>query len=160
MMVSTPSFFAPHPNPTQLWPSLNLDLSQAKEIVTYVARGMEPYRGFPQFMEAVFLLQQRRPQCHVIIVGSDRVAYGAQRSDGKTYRQTMLETFEFDHTRLHFTGHLPYDAYLRVLQASTVHVYLTYPFVLSWSVLEAMATGCAIVASNTGPCTRSDGAWN
>ncbi|NEQ97046.1 MAG: glycosyltransferase [Cyanothece sp. SIO2G6] len=144
-------FFCPNPKASRIWPNLKLDLTHAGEIVTYVARGMEPYRGFPQFMEAVSQLQQRRSQCHVIVVGSDRVAYGTPRTDGKTYRQAMLEQFEFDRDRLHFTGHLDYAAYLRVLQASTVHVYLTYPFVLSWSMLEAMATGCALVASRTPP---------
>lgn len=128
-----------------------LDLSHVNEIVTYVARGMEPYRGFPQFMEAVALLQKRRPHCHVVVVGKDRVAYGKQLPDGKTYRQLMLEILELDLTRLHFTGHLPYSLYLQVLQASSVHVYLTRPFVLSWSMLEAMSTGCLVVGSSTPP---------
>lgn len=144
-------FFRPNPHASRVWPHLKLDLTNAAEIVTYVARGMEPYRGFPQFMEAVSLLQQRRPQCQVVVVGSDRVAYGAQRSDGKTYGQAMLELFEFDGDRLHFTGHLDYADYLRILQLSTVHVYLTYLFVLSWSMLEAMSTGCTLVASRTPP---------
>lgn len=71
--------------------------------------------------------------------------------DGKTYKQLMLETFFYDLSRLHFTGSLPYSEYLKVLQASSVHVYLTRPFVLSWSMLEAMSTGCLIIGSNTPP---------
>ncbi len=128
-----------------------LDLSDVDEIVTYVARGMEPYRGFPQFMEAVAQLQKHRPNCHVVIVGEDRVAYGQPRRDGKTFRQHMLETLELDLTRIHFTGYLSYSQYLKVLQASSVHIYLTYPFVLSWSMLEALSTGCVVVASQTAP---------
>ena len=128
-----------------------LDLSQVDEIVTYVGRGMEPYRGFPQFMEAVAIIQQRRPHCHVVVVGEDRVAYGKDLPNGKTYKQLMLETLDLDLSRLHFTGSLPYSLYLQVLQASSVHVYLTRPFVLSWSMLEAMATGCLVVGSRTAP---------
>jgi glycosyltransferase involved in cell wall biosynthesis len=126
-------------------------LSEVDELVTYVARGMEPYRGFPQFMEAVALIQQQRPNCHVVVVGADRIAYGRPLPEGKTYKQLMLEKLPLDLSRLHFTGLLPYPEYLQVLQASSVHVYLTRPFVLSWSMLEAMATGCLIVASRTPP---------
>jgi glycosyltransferase involved in cell wall biosynthesis len=144
-------FFQPKPGATLVLPSIGLDLSEAEEIVTYVARGMEPYRGFPQFMEMVALLQARRPNCHVVVAGEDRVAYGRIREDGKTYKEWMLETTPLDRSRLHFTGQLPYAEYLQVLQASSVHVYLTRPFVLSWSMLEAMATGCVVVGSSTAP---------
>jgi glycosyltransferase involved in cell wall biosynthesis len=144
-------FFSPQPSAKLVLPHLSLDLAQASEIITYVARGMEPYRGFPQFMQTVSLLQQRRPQCQIVVVGEDRVAYGKNLPDGKTYKQLMLETLPLDLSRLHFTGLLPYSQYLQVLQASSVHIYLTRPFVLSWSMLEAMATGCLIVASDTAP---------
>jgi glycosyltransferase involved in cell wall biosynthesis len=143
--------FKPKPEAKLVLPSVNLDLSHVDEIVTYVGRGMEPYRGFPQFMEAVALIQQRRPNCHVVVVGEDRVAYGKPLPDGKTYKQLMLEKLSLDLSRLHFTGSLPYGQYLQVLQASSAHIYLTRPFVLSWSMLEAMATGCLIVGSNTAP---------
>ncbi|MEL6940099.1 MAG: glycosyltransferase family 4 protein [Cyanobacteria bacterium J06598_1] len=128
-----------------------LVLSEMEEVVTYVARGMEPYRGFPQFMAAVAQLQRHRPNCHVVIVGKDWVAYGKNLPNGKTYRQQALETLDLDLSRIHFTGLLKYAEYLQVLQASDVHVYLTYPFVLSWSMLEAMATGCVVVGSRTQP---------
>ncbi len=145
------NFFRPKPGAKLVLPRLNLDLSPVEELVTYVGRGMEPYRGFPQFIEAIYLLQQRRPQCHVVIVGEDRVAYGKTLPDGKTYKQLMLEKFPLDLSRVHFTGHLPYEEYLQVLQASAVHVYLTRPFVLSWSLLESLSTGCLVVGSNTPP---------
>lgn len=144
-------YFVPNPGAKLVLPSINLDLSEVDELVTYVGRGMEPYRGFPQFMQAIALLQQRRPNCHVVVVGEDRVAYGRPLPDGKTYKQLMLETLDLDLSRLHFTGPLPYGQYVQVLQASSAHVYLTRPFVLSWSMLESMSAGCLLVASSTAP---------
>lgn len=149
-----PEFFQPKPQAKLVLPRLHLDLSDVPEIVTYVARGMEPYRGFPQFMESVALLQQRRPKCHVVVVGEDRVAYGKILPDHQTYKNLMLSKLDLDLNRIHFTGLLPYVEYLQVLQSSTVHVYLTRPFVLSWSMLEALATGCLVLASNTPPVTE------
>ncbi|MDR3591770.1 MAG: glycosyltransferase family 4 protein [Negativicutes bacterium] len=144
----------PNPGAKLVLPELGLDLSAAGEIITYVARGMEPYRGFPQFMEAVRLITEARPHCHVVIVGADRVAYGKSLPGGKTYKQAALEDLPLDLSRVHFTGLLPKADYLKVLQASSVHVYLTRPFVLSWSMLEAMAAGCLVVASNTPPVSE------
>ena len=144
-------FFQPQPGAKLVLPRLQLDLSHVNELVTYVAHGMEPYRGFPQFMHAIALLQQRRPHCHAVVVGEDRVAYGKSLPDGKTYKQAMLEQLDLDPSRLHFTGLLPYAEYRQVLQASSVHIYLTRPFVLSWSMLEAMSTGCVILGSRTAP---------
>lgn len=129
----------------------DLDLGAAREIVTYVSRGMEPYRGFPQFCQAAALLLARRPGCHVVVVGEDRVAYGPKLADGQTYKQKILAELDLDERRIHFTGPLPYGQYRAVLRASAVHVYLTVPFVLSWSMIEAMATGCLVVASDTAP---------
>ncbi len=147
-------FFQPKSGARLVLPRLNLDLSQVPELVTYVARGMEPYRGFPQLIETIALLQQRRPQCHVVIVGENRVAYGRTLPDGQTYKDYMLEKVPLDLNRVHFTGLLPYPEYLQVLQASSAHIYLTRPFVLSWSMLEALSAGCLVVASNTAPVTE------
>lgn len=148
------NFFCPKPGAKLVLPRINLDLSHVEELVTYVARGMEPYRGFPQFIEAVALLQQQRPNCHVVIVGENRVAYGKPLRDGKTYKEAMLEKYDLDLSRIHFTGWLPYEEYLQVLQASSAHVYLTRPFVLSWSMLEVLSAGCLLVASKTAPVTE------
>ncbi len=120
-------------------------------VITYIARGMEPYRGFPQFMEAVASLQKRRPEAHVIIIGDDRVAYGAKRSDGKSYKEWALENLSLDETRIHFIGRQPLRVLRDVLRISAAHVYLTVPFVLSWSMMEAMSTGALIVGSDTDP---------
>lgn len=141
--------YAPKPGAKLVLPGL--DLSGASEIVTYVARGMEPYRGYPQFMAAAAELMRRRPQAHIVIVGEDRVAYGRKLAEGESWKQRMLAAHAFDEKRLHFTGLIPRDQYLKVLQASSVHVYLTVPFVLSWSMMEAMSAGCHVVASTTDP---------
>jgi glycosyltransferase involved in cell wall biosynthesis len=145
------AYFTPKLGAKLVIPEIGLDLSHVDELVTYTTRGMEPYRGFPQWMKAVALIQQQRPHCHVVIAGEDRVAYGKTLPDGKTYKQLMLETLPLDLSRLHFTGSLPYRQYLQILQASSVHIYLTYPYVLSWSMLEAMSTGCLVIGSRTAP---------
>ncbi|MDZ8053151.1 MAG: glycosyltransferase family 4 protein [Aulosira sp. ZfuVER01] len=145
-------FFQPKPNAQLVLP--NLDLSGVDEIITYVARGMEPYRGFPQFIEAIAYVQERRPNCHVVIVGADRVCYGKPLPDGDTYKDLMLKKVSLDLSRVHFTGTLPYGQYLQVIQASSVHVYLTRPFVLSWSMIEAMSAGCLVLGSDTAPVTE------
>lgn len=132
-------------------PRLGLELPEKCPIVTYVSRGLEPYRGFPQFIEAVHQLQQSNPHVHTVIVGEDRVAYGAQLPEGQTYKKLMEERFDLDPKRTHFTGLIPPDEYRQVLQASSAHVYLTRPFVLSWSMMEAMSAGCLVIASRTPP---------
>lgn len=128
-----------------------LALPQGAEIVTYVARGMEPYRGFPQFMAAAEIILKRRPAAHVVVVGEDRVAYGRKLPESDSYKARALAAHDFDMSRLHFTGHIPRDQYRAVLFAASVHVYLTTPFVLSWSMLEAMCAGKLVVASGTEP---------
>lgn len=128
-------------------------LTAKDEVVTYVARGMEEYRGFPQFMEMVANLQKRRPAMHVVMLGADRVAYGAPRPDGKSWKEWALETFDLDMSRVHMMGLQPFDYFQKLMQVSSCHVYLTAPFVLSWSLMEAMSSGCLIVASNVG-CVR------
>ena len=144
-------YFKPIDDAKLVLPRINLDLSEAEEIITYVARGMEPYRGFPQLIETISLLQKQRPKAHFVIVGNNRVAYGKSLPNDQTYKDLMLAKFPLDMERVHFTGLIPYHEYLQVLQASSVHIYLTRPFVLSWSMLEAMSTGCLIVASQTAP---------
>ena len=129
----------------------NATLPEGTPIITYVARGMEPYRGFPEFMRALERVQKERADVHAIIVGEDRIAYGKALPDGESWKQRMLAELDLDLTRTHFTGLLPRDQYVRVLQASWLHVYLTAPFVLSWSLMEAMSAGCLILASDTEP---------
>jgi len=129
----------------------DITLTAEDEVITYVARGMEEYRGFPEFMEAVSILQKERPNLHVIMLGNDRVAYGAKREDGKTYKEWAMETFEFDHSRLHMMGLQPLGFFRDMMRITSAHVYLTAPFVLSWSLMEAMSTGALIIGSDTDP---------
>lgn len=126
-------------------------LSRADEVITYVARNLEPYRGFHVLMRAVAEICQRRPKAHCVIVGGDEVSYGRRLPDGQTYRAKALAEVAIDPARVHFLGRIPYQQYLKVLQVSAAHVYLTVPFVLSWSMLEAMAAGCLVIGSDTAP---------
>ena len=120
-------------------------------LVTYVTRGFEPYRGWPQVAEGLALLMQRNPRVHVLLVGSDEVAYGAKRSDNLNWREWALKEWPMDQSRLHQLPALGYEDYKRVIQRSWIHIYWTVPFILSWSLMEAMASGCCIVASSTAP---------
>ncbi len=131
----------------------NIVLSQADEVITYVARNLEPYRGFHIFMRAAREILRRRPRARILIVGGDSVSYGAPAPEGTTYRSLALRELggDIDLSRIHFLGQVAYEHYLKLLQISSVHVYLTYPFVLSWSFIEAMAAGCAMVGSATPP---------
>ena len=130
-----------------------LELSPDNEVLTYVARNLEPYRGFPSFMRSLPAILRARPRAHVLIVGSDGVSYGTPAAAGRPYRELMLEElgYSIDLSRVHFLGRVAYSVYLKVLQVSTAHVYLTYPFVLSWSMLEAMSAECLVIGSRTQP---------
>ena len=121
------------------------------EVLTYVSRGFEEYRGFPQAMQVFNELLRQRPGLQILIAGSDVVAYGGERSDGRTWGTWAEQEFALDPERTHWLGALQTAQYHQLLACSDVHLYLTVPFVLSWSLLEAMAAGCSIVASATAP---------
>jgi len=143
----------PRPRATFKLPDSGRVLSARDEVITYVARNLEPYRGFHIFMRALPQLLRRRRHAQVVIVGGDGVSYGAPAPPQSTFRETMLNELrgKLDLTRVHFVGRLDYRAYINLLQVSSAHVYLTYPFVLSWSFIEAMACGCLVVGSATPP---------
>lgn len=132
-------------------PQKDLGLPEGAPILTYATRGMEPARGFPEFMAALEVVQKSNPDVHCVIAGNDSVHYGQGPNDHKTWKAKALAEHSFDMDRLHFVGKLPYYHYRDLLRSSTVHVTLTRPFVLSWSVIQAMATGCSMVVSDTEP---------
>ncbi len=141
------------PNPNATFQVGSQVFRAGQEIITYVARNLEPYRGFHVFMRSLPKLLAERPNAQVLVVGGDEVSYGRRLPAGQSYRARYSQEIQddVDWSRVHFLGKLPYSSYVKVLQVSAVHVYLTYPFVLSWSLLEAMSAGCALVASNTAP---------
>jgi glycosyltransferase involved in cell wall biosynthesis len=127
------------------------ELHVGQEIITYAARNLEPYRGFHSFMRAVPEICRRRPHCLILIEGGDGVSYSPRLPQGQTYRERMLMEAPVDPRRVIFLGNAPFERHLRLLQISAVHIYLTVPFVLSWSLLEAMATQTVVIASDTPP---------
>ncbi len=143
------------PNPNASFQLSNGEtLYASDEVITYVGRNLEPYRGFHIVMRAIALICQRRPKAKVLIIGGDDISYGKKLPQGETWREKMLKEVEIDVSRVHFLGRLPYQDYLKVLQISSAHIYLTVPFVLSWSMLEAMAVECPLIGSNTAPVTE------
>ena len=126
-------------------------LAPGDEVLTYAARSLEPYRGFPQFARALPALLRRRPALQVVVLGGEQTVYGLKPPGGGTWREAMLAELHLDPARVHFLGQIPYANYLRLLQVSAAHVYLTVPFVLSWSMLEAMACGALVIGSATPP---------
>ncbi|MFK7939857.1 MAG: glycosyltransferase [Roseovarius sp.] len=145
------------PNPgVRLTIEGQLDVTRDDEVITFVNRNLEPYRGYHRFMRCLPELLKRRPNAKVLIVGGDDVSYGARAPKGQTWKQIFIDEVrgqipDADWARVHFLGRIPYDQFLRLLQVSRVHVYLTYPFVLSWSLMEAMACEAAIVANDVAP---------
>jgi glycosyltransferase involved in cell wall biosynthesis len=127
-------------------------IAPGDKLVTYVSRDLEPYRGFHPMMRAVPHMLRARKDIRVVIVGGDGVSYGAPPKQGN-WKDVMLAELgeQIDPKRVVFPGRLDYDIYIRLLQRSDAHVYLTYPFVASWSLREALAMGCAVIGSDTEP---------
>lgn len=133
--------------------SSQIQLSAKDPVLTFVNRNLEPYRGYHRLMRALPAIQRRCPDLVTVIVGGDGVSYGAAAPTGRTWKQIYLDEVaaDLDLTRVFFVGNTSYDVYRRLLQISRCHVYFTYPFVLGWSCLEALSTGCVVVGSDTAP---------
>jgi len=123
------------------------------EIVTYVARNLEKTRGFHTMMRALPRILAERPKARVVIVGGDDVSYGKQSDHPGGLRGEMSAELgdRVDWERVHFVGKVPYPDFQKLVQISRCHIYLTMPFVLSWSLLEAMSMQATIVASDVAP---------
>jgi len=150
------SIAKPNPQATATLPN-GLKLQAGDEILTLVNRNMEPYRGFHVFMRALPEIQRRRPNAITLITGTDSgPAYGNRNANGDSWKTILLREAgdNLDMSRIHFLGKLPFEMHLRVLQLSRAHVYLTYPYFVSWSMLEAMSCGCLVIGSNTPPVTE------
>ncbi|MBU3029210.1 glycosyltransferase [Paracoccus marinaquae] len=129
------------------------ELRAGDEVLSFVSRSLEPYRGFHVFMRALPEVLAARPGAQVVLVGGDGVSYGSAPKDGRGWKEIMLAELgdRLDLSRVHFLGRLPYAQYLSLIQLARVHCYLTYPFVLSWSLTEALSAGGYVVASDTAP---------
>lgn len=133
-----------------------LDLGAGDEVLSFVNRNLEPNRGYHRFMRALPAILQRRPQAQIVIVGGGDVSYGARPAGGGSWQQIFLDEVREaigpqDLARVHFVGRVPHAALMTLFQICRAHVYLTYPFVLSWSLLEAMACEAPIIGSDTAP---------
>jgi glycosyltransferase involved in cell wall biosynthesis len=128
-------------------------IPEGMKVVTYVSRGLESMRGFDIFLRAADQLCRRRPDVFVVIVGEDRIAYGGDQRFTKdlTFKNWCLRQYTPDLTRIHFAGRVPPDQLTQIFSISDAHLYLTVPFVLSWSMLNAMSCGCAVIGSDTAP---------
>ncbi len=143
---------APNPKARFVLPN-GQSVTAGDEVLTFVNRNLEPYRGYHIFMRALPDVLKARPKAQVIIVGGDEVSYGSAPKGEKGWKDTILNEVRdrLDLSRVHFMGKIPYEQFSALLQVSRAHAYLTYPFVLSWSMIEAMSAGAHVIGSATAP---------
>jgi glycosyltransferase involved in cell wall biosynthesis len=131
----------------------DMTIRRTDKLVTYVSRDLEPYRGVHTMIRALPDLLGARKNLKVVMLGGDGVSYGVPAPNGGTWREVFLREVadQIDPSRIVFPGRIDYSTYLALLHRSDAHVYLTYPFVASWSLRESLAAGCAVVGSDTEP---------
>jgi len=129
-----------------------LKMSRGTEVVTFAARNLEPLRGYHVFMRALPQILRQRPNAHIVIIGDDKASHGAP-PPGASWKTIFHKEVasRLDPKRVHFLGPVPHANFIKALQVSAAHVYLTYPFVLSGSLIEALSAGCVVIGSDTGP---------
>ncbi len=143
----------PDPTATFTLPGGASTLRAGDEVLTFVNRNLEPYRGYHIFMRALPAVLAARPTAQVVIVGGEGTSYGTRPPGGGSWKARFLDEVKdrLDLSRVHFVGNLPYPQFVDLMRVSRVHAYSTYPFVLSWSMLEAMSVGALVVGSATPP---------
>jgi glycosyltransferase involved in cell wall biosynthesis len=129
------------------------NLDSDSEVITFLNRNLEPYRGYHIFMRALPAILDARPKAHAVIVGGNRVSYGPLAPKGSTWKDIFFDEVKerLPLDRVHFVGKIPYPNFIDLMRISAAHIYLTYPFVLSWSLLEAMSAERLVIASRTKP---------
>jgi len=132
---------------------LDRPLTRKDEVFTFLARNLEYTRGYHLFMRALPKIQQARPKARVIVVGGDGASYGRKSNTPGGLRAEMEADLgdQIDWERTHFLGLVPYHSYCKIIQLSRCHMYLTMPFILSWSLLESMSMEATIVATDVAP---------
>lgn len=130
-----------------------VSVPEGNRLITYVSRGFESIRGFDIFLQVADRVCRKRNDVTVIVVGEDRIAYGgdARFTEGKTFKDWTIDRYQPNLSRIHFVGRLPPGQLVQLLSLSNLHLYLTVPFVLSWSLMNALACGCTVLASDTAP---------
>ena len=141
------------PNPQVRYGVRDFFIDRSVPTITFVNRNLERLRGFDMFMRAIPIIQRSHPNVRVLIVGDNESGYAGGSPGGEPLRNVMLRELQgqLDLDRIHFLGRIPHGQLMALLQASWVHVYLSFPFVMGWSLLEAMACGCCIVGSRGMP---------
>ena len=146
----------PDPNASFRVAGTELVFAPGDQVVTFVNRNLEPYRGYHVFMRALPAILAARPAAHAVIVGGDSVSYGASPAPEQSWKEIYLAEVRerLPLERVHFVNRIPFAEFVSLMQVSAAHVYLTYPFVLSWSMLQAMSAGAPLIASKTAPVTE------
>lgn len=134
-------------------PGTTITVSSGDEIVTFINRNLEPHRGYHIFMRALPKVLAARPNARVVIIGNDEASYSPRPRDGRSWKEIILSEVRdrLDMSRVHFVGRVPHAMFVDLMRLTRVHAYLTYPFVLSWSMMEAMSAGALVIGSRTPP---------